>query len=206
MITREAGIAARIRKIFGDKAQVIVGPRTPSSAAWVRPEIYVQLAWFDDWGEETREGARTARRPLSGETAGGTAGETDGYVEERPGRVVLDLEVCSSEYSHVQGIRETLVAPILSHLETLEELNVSVGDGGRTRIVFRDFHPVLDHLSIALHPDDDGVFYSGKIRFNFDGFMHVRVVSEGSVDRRTSVRKKAKVAKKGKSRIRKKKI
>jgi hypothetical protein len=48
MITREAGIAARIREIFGDKITVIVGPRGSASTAWAKPEIYVQLSRFDD--------------------------------------------------------------------------------------------------------------------------------------------------------------
>lgn len=206
MINAEVSVAERIRTVFGDKVAVIVGPRPPSSTAWARPEIYVQLSCFDDWEGVSVEGARTARRPHPD--------GAPGYVEERPGRIVLEIEICAAAYAHVQGMRETLVAPVLAHLETLEELNVSAGDGGRMRMVFRDFRPVLDRLSITLHPDDDGVLYSGTIQFNFDGFMHVRLVNEVSVDRGTAVRKKsakkaktkAKVARKGKSRIRKKKI
>jgi hypothetical protein len=201
MIHAEASVAQRIRTIFGDKVIVVVGPRTPSSTAWAKPEIYVQLSRFDDWEGVSVEGARTARRPLPD--------STPGYAEERPGRIVLEIEVCASAYAHVQGIRETLVAPMLSHLESIDAMTVSAA--ARTKIVFRDFVPVLDQFAVVLHADGDGVLYSGRIRFNFDGFMHVRVSDENSGDRPTSVRKKAKkrttkakAVKKRKSKVRKK--
>jgi len=167
MIKAEASIAERIRAIFGDKVVVIVGPWTPSSTAWAKPEIYVQLSRFDDWEGVSLEGARTARRPHPN--------GTPGYVEERPGRIVLEIEISATAYAHVQGMRETLVAPVLLHLESIEQMILSTGNGGKAQIVFRDFVPVLDHFAIVARADGDDVLYTGTVRFNFDGFTHIRM-------------------------------
>jgi hypothetical protein len=167
MITAEAGIARRIESIFGESVRVVVGQRGRVNAAWARPEIYLQLSTFYDSEGFTDDGAHCVRRPVDSDSRS--------YAEERPGRIVLEVEICASEYAHVQRIRERLLAPLLSHLETLRELQVSSAVDGSTALVFRDFVATVDHFSIVAHPEDDAVLYAGQIGVNFDGFLHVQV-------------------------------
>jgi hypothetical protein len=170
---------------------VYSGPRGPKTTAWAQPEIYVTLAAFADRSDDADAGASPARRGSRDE------GTLAGYAEERPGRVVLEVEICAAEYRHSQAIRELVVAPLMVHLESIRELRVSrTGDGSAT-LAFRDLVPSLHKLTAGADREDDHAMFCSRIEFHIDGFLHVRVMRKGGFRKaagRSAPRKPAKKA------------
>jgi hypothetical protein len=166
MESGEAQIVALLERLLAGSVKVFTGLRGPRSTPWAMPEIYVRFSDYLDFGGDDSAGNRSARRPLP-----------NGYAEERPGRIGLTIEVWVAAYPHAQTIRETIIAPVLAHLETLDALALSSDGDTRTELVFRDLVPHLHRLSIRAEHEDDSPLYCGNIEFRLQGFLHVKVTT-----------------------------
>lgn len=173
MTAAELKIVTLVKRLFARRVNVFIGRRGPKTAAWAKPEVYVYLSSFTDFGGVTLDGGRVARRPARGRRT------LKGYVEERPGRIVLGIEVCVADYRHAQAIREMMLAPLMVHLESIRELEVSKTEDGSTVLVFGEILPTLHRFDIVVEHDGDSPLYCGQLEFHLDGFLHLQVMKRG---------------------------
>jgi hypothetical protein len=158
---------AAIRKAAGADADIIQGCYQPPALAGLRPTIFLSVSSFEDEGALTREGSRTARAPL------GT--EAPGYLEHRPGRLLVHIDCVGPSHPAVLAQCAGLAPVALVALGALTAVSFGATAAKDCVLEFRDFSASLHGLVFRTEPDRDRPFSRGTIAIRLDGFLHARM-------------------------------
>lgn len=145
-----------------------VGPAFAGPASGIKPEVFIHAARFEDWNGTMPDGARIGRRGAGAKGAGG-------FVEERPGRIVIDVTCLAGTLKNVQLVSTLLSPLVLLALERMPDPVLAKPRGVSATLTFREFTVALHHCGTSREGDDKVAIYREQIAFHLDGFLHVSV-------------------------------
>jgi hypothetical protein len=142
------------------------GPAFAGHATGLKPEVFIHAARFEDWNGTMPDGARIGRRRAGVKGAGG-------FVEERPGRIAIEVTCLAGTLKHVQLVSTLLSPLVLLALERMPDPVLAKAKGVPATLTFREFTVALHHCGTSRETDGTMAIYRGQIAFHLDGFLHV---------------------------------
>lgn len=149
---------------------VRLGPAFSSQATGLKPEVFIHAARFEDWNGTMPDGARIKRR-----AAGKGAKAAGGFIEERPGRIVIDVTCVAGTVKHAQLVSTLLSPLVLLALERMPDPVVAKPKGVPATLTFREFTVALHQCGTSRESDGKVAVYREQMTFHLDGFLHVAV-------------------------------
>jgi len=187
----------RLRRLFGKKISLSCGPVVSSKFSGIRPEIYLHAVRLEDHNGIMPDNAQIARRPVKGKST------YKGYVEERPGRLVLLVTCVTGSYKLLQEICKELTPAVLLGLELLPRIPLGAISDDSAQLHFDDFRSCLHTAEINRVTCDGISYFSGELEYHLNGFIHVLMTKRGGLA--VPKKEKTKVTKKKRNKVQPKK-
>lgn len=177
----EAQLLPAVQQAVGAQVRTQAGPPVTSAVTGMRVDVWVHAARFEDFPGTSSRGPGTARRPVQFRQ------DLRGFVEERPGRIVIDITCTGPTYASVQKVCGALPPPVLLALETMPHPELSSLPDGSVLLRFADFGAVVGTTSVSHRVSGDAAYFEGLVTFQLEGFLHVTVTRGGGLARATAI-------------------
>ncbi len=164
----EAYLQEALAAVVPAGVTVQAGPPTAGPGTGARGEIFVHAARYEDWNGTTADGARTARRRVGAKGSGG-------FVEERPGRLIVEVACVAGALKQVQQLAALVGPLVLLALERMPAPLLAASKTPPVTLRFDDFRVALHRCATSIQVDDRVAVHHGSLTFHLDGFLHVQV-------------------------------
>lgn len=171
----ERGLEDRLNRLLGKQVLVTRGPLVVSQFTGLRPEVVFHVSKFEDFGGMTADGAIIARRKTPGSSS------YQGYLEERPGRIIVQVTCLSGSYDIVQELLRRVLPSVLLALESLPSFSFGSLSRDKVSLRFDDFQACLASAEVNAENFGDHTFLRGTLTFHLTGFLHVKVTDKGGL-------------------------
>jgi hypothetical protein len=165
----EIYLEQRLQRLLGSDVTLLRGPERFPVLGGMRPEVHIHARSLEDFGGRTEDGAHTARMPYRGPAT------FRGFVEERPGRVVLTVTCNTGGHDSSQELAGKVLPALLLAFEVSPPFELGAADDGATRLTLDEYRPVLHATESFLMREEDLTCFAVRLVCHLEGTLRVQV-------------------------------
>jgi Lamin Tail Domain len=151
------------------------GPPRRGQTTGLRAQVFVHAAGYTDAGGVTRDGAQTARQPVT------LPGGASGFSEQRPGTIDIEVSCLCAQHAQAQQLAGLVLPVVLEALETLAPPLLSDSLDATRRLRFADHRAHLHAQRSQRLLHDVVAAAEVVLTLRLEGFLHLLLARPGGL-------------------------
>lgn len=167
----ETLVVASLNSVIGQQADVRSGPVGRLPLGGMRETIFAHAVRFEDHRRIAVDGAGVGKRRVQ-------KGRVAGIVEERPGRVVIEVSTIATAHARVLALSRLISPTVLLALASERTFNVGESANRLVSLTFSDFSPSLNMFESRRTEEGEVAYHTGLLVFHLEGTLHVLLTKQ----------------------------